>query len=66
MLLEPGANSNNPAPTIPETYQEVNDDRHFKIDMEVENGMMHNPRNTNIEILINNCRMRKLENSPDK
>jgi len=46
-----------------EAYQGATGGKHFTTGAEADNEMMHNSMNTDIDILIRNCKMRNLMNN---
>jgi len=46
-----------------EVYQGATGGKHFTTGAEADNEMMHNSMNTDIDILIRNCKMRNLTNN---
>ncbi|CAF1394899.1 unnamed protein product [Adineta steineri] len=56
-------NSYKSTATTNEQYQGASGGKQYKTYIDVDSDMMHNPTNTDIDILIKNCKRRKLANS---
>ncbi len=65
MFLENDSNSYKSTTTTDDRYQGASGGKQYKT-YNVDSDMMHNPTNTDIEILIKNCKRRNLANSRDK
>ena len=66
MIVENGSNPHKLATTTDEQYQSASVSKQNKTYVDINSKMMHNSRNTNIDILIENYLMRDLANSRQK
>ena len=66
ILLENDTASYQSSSTIAKGYQEASSNQYYQNDIDTDNGMMHNRMNTNLDILIKNCKMGNLADSRNK
>ncbi|CAF1189406.1 unnamed protein product [Rotaria sp. Silwood1] len=64
MIAENDTNANKTTATTADIYHGTSSGNNFSASVHTTSKMMHNPANTNIDKLLNNCRMRHLTDSP--